>query len=55
MTTSKRLWKPVNRAGEFVRETPKRGLAAIVILGLLVAVGIWGWPELHRTIRMHRM
>jgi hypothetical protein len=49
----------VTRAGRelthYVRERPKRGIASLLVLGFLVALGVWAWPELRRTIHIHRM
>ena len=56
---SQRLLEPIRNARDqieqFAHEKPKLGIGALIILGLLVAIGIWGWPELRRTIHMHRM
>jgi hypothetical protein len=38
-----------------VRERPRLTIGGIVTIGALIAFGIWIWPEMRRTIRMHRM
>lgn len=57
--TTRRLTRPVRHARdevvEYVTERPRRSIAGIVILGLLIGLGIWAWPELHRTVHIHRM
>lgn len=35
-------------------ERPK-SIVGIIFVAALVALGIWAWPELQRTIRIHRM
>ena len=30
-------------------------LGGLAILALAVAIGVWGYPELRRTIQMHSM
>ncbi|HTL31221.1 MAG TPA: hypothetical protein VL282_18460 [Tepidisphaeraceae bacterium] len=40
---------------EYVRERPKRSIAGLLFIGALVAIGIWAWPELRRTVHIHRM
>jgi len=59
MHSSSRYLKPVRRAGEeiqeYVRERPRQGIAGILLIGVLVALGIWAWPEIHRTVHIHRM
>ena len=56
---SNRMLEPVRRAGaeleSYVREKPRRSIGGMIFVGLLVALGIWAWPEIHRTIRIHRM
>jgi hypothetical protein len=51
--------EPITRAGRefthYVRERPKRGIASLLLLGFLVAVGVLAWPELRRTVHIHRM
>lgn len=35
--------------------TPTAIAGGVVAVALIVAFGLWVWPELHRTIRIHRM
>jgi hypothetical protein len=37
------------------RRQSSRGIVGIIVLAVLVALGIWVWPEPRRTIRIHRM
>ena len=57
--TSEYLLEPISRARDgvtgFVRERPKRSLGMILLLGLLVAFGLWVLPEARRTLNIHRM
>ena len=57
--TTRRLTRPIRRASDeiadYVTEQPRRSIAGIVILALLIGLGIWAWPELHRTVHIHRM
>ena len=59
MRTSNYLLEPVRRARDEVEdlfyERPRRGIGGLILVVALVAIGIWAWPELHRTIRIHRM
>ena len=59
MRSSRSLMRPAYRAkdqaADYLSERPKSSIAGIILLGLLVAIGIWAWPELHRTIHIHRM
>ena len=59
MKTSERLLEPLRTArdevDEFVRERPKSSIFGILLAVGLIGLGIWGWPELHRTIHIHRM
>ena len=59
MRASQRMLEPVRHAGDqiqdLVRHKSRFGIGGLVFLGLLVALGVWAWPELHRTVHMHRM
>lgn len=59
LRTSNRLLSPITHAGHgvgsMVRERPRLTIGGIVTIGALIAFGIWIWPEMRRTIRMHRM
>jgi hypothetical protein len=59
LKTSNRAMGPIRRAGHevgsLVRERPRLTIGGLVAVGALVALGIWLWPELQRTIRIHRM
>jgi hypothetical protein len=37
------------------RHSHRGGIIGLIFLGLLVGLGIYIWPELQRTVRMHRM
>jgi hypothetical protein len=37
------------------RRPPIATVAGLVAAGLFVGFAIWAWPEVHRTIRIHRM
>ena len=37
------------------KHTAKRSLFGLIFLGLLVGLGIWVWPEIRRTVHIHRM
>jgi hypothetical protein len=53
------MLEPVRRAGAeleaYIADKPKRSIGGVILVGLLIAFGIWVWPEVHRTIRIHRM
>jgi hypothetical protein len=59
LKTSRHFFDPVSRAAgdvrHYISERPKRSLGSLVFMGLLVWFGIWIWPEVKRTIRIHRM
>jgi hypothetical protein len=40
---------------DFLRQRPKSGIGGALLVVLLVAIGVWVWPELKRTIHIHRM
>jgi len=41
--------------GHYVRERAGLTIGGIVVIGALVALTIWVWPEVQRTIKIHRM
>ncbi len=57
--TSEYLVEPISRAKDqvkaLVRKSPVRSIGGVLGLALVVAIGIWAWPELHCTIHIHRM
>jgi hypothetical protein len=38
-----------------VRARPKGSIGGLLVLLLLVGIGIWAWPEIKRTVQIHRM
>jgi hypothetical protein len=59
MRASQRMLEPVRHARDqiehIVRDRPGFSIGGLVLLALLAAIGIWAWPELRRTIHIHRM
>jgi hypothetical protein len=49
----------LTRAGDqiqhYVGERPTRSIFGLLLAAILIGIGIWAWPELHRTIHIHRM
>ena len=44
------------RIAQSAREFPLAwGIGGFVALALVVYLGYWGYPELSRTVKMHRM
>jgi hypothetical protein len=54
-TTPKRWTRPLAQVTERIENYPKRTLGIVAAAAVVVAVGIWIWPDLKRTIRIHRM
>ena len=59
MIRSNRLTRPFSNARDEVASTFGRtsgwSIFGVVLALALIAVGVWAWPEVQRTIRMHRM
>jgi hypothetical protein len=59
MHTSDRTFRPLRQAKDrvenAVRRRPQLSIGGVVAVAAIVAFGIWIWPEVHRTIRIHRM
>ena len=54
-STHKRLTRPLAQVTERIQNNPNRTLGIVVAAAMVLAVGIWIWPDLKRTIRIHRM
>ena len=59
MKTSRHLLDPIRHAHrdieDFVHHRPRSSLGGLIFLGILVALGVWAWPEIRRTVHIHRM
>ena len=59
MTRSNRLTRPFSNSREEIASTLSRtsgwSIAGVLFALALIALGVWAWPEMQRTIRMHRM
>jgi hypothetical protein len=55
ITTQKTWTQPLAAVSERIENHPKTSLGLLVAAAVVVAVGIYIWPELKRTIRIHRM
>jgi hypothetical protein len=53
--TTDRLREPLAQVRERIEKVPKSAVGLVVGVALVVAIGIWVWPEIQRTIRIHRM
>ena len=40
---------------DLIHERPRRSLFGVVAVAGLVMFGLWIWPEIQRTIKIHRM
>jgi hypothetical protein len=59
LSTHHQHWKPLQRTRDqiqsAVRDRPQLTVGGVVAVVALVGFAVWIWPELHRTIRIHRM
>jgi hypothetical protein len=49
------FWHPSEELPHVYQRRPALGIGGIILIGCLVALGVWAWPEVQRTMRIHRM
>jgi hypothetical protein len=52
---AQRLTRPLAEVRQRIECAPKRTIGVVVAAAVVIAIGIWVWPEVQRTIRIHRM
>lgn len=54
-STTRRFTQPLAEVRDRIERAPKSTIGVVVVAAAVIAIGIWVWPELQRTIRIHRM
>jgi hypothetical protein len=54
-STTHRFMQPLAEVRDRIERAPKSTIGVVVIAAAVIAIGIWVWPEVQRTIRIHRM
>jgi hypothetical protein len=56
LSTTRKHWpRPLAQVTERIQNNPRSTISIAASAAVIVAVGVWIWPDLKRTIRIHRM